>query len=112
MRNDGLFAHRGIHAKKTKRLNGAGAGDDHMRCYRHMIFDYAVMSNVVTTPQNDVTPNFDERLNGIVFKDKTVVTTIEPGKACGLRTNVADEFVAATPGLVVFLSPNVVHLLE
>src|SRR2546423_1524589 len=83
-----------------------------MRRYSHVIFDYAVMPNVVTAPQNDVTANLDVRLNGIVFKDKTVVTTLEPGKERGLRTNVADEFVAAVPGFVVFLSPNVVHLFE
>jgi len=77
-----------------------------------VILDDAVMPNVVTAPQNDVTTNFDERLNGIVFKDESVVTTLESRKDRSLRTNIADKFVAAALGVIVFLSPNVVHFLK
>src|SRR3989339_7114 len=52
------------------------------------------MANMVATPQNNIVTNFYERLNGVIFKNKTMFAnlTITPNK--GFRTDIRSRSIA------------------
>jgi hypothetical protein len=47
-----------------------------MRRYKTMVTDSAVMTDMIPAPKNRIVTNTCERLNGIVLKDKDIVTQL------------------------------------
>src|SRR5229473_5579445 len=83
-----------------------------MRSDHYMIFDDAVVSDVIAAPQDDVVPDFHEWLNRVVFENEAVVTALEAGKDSCSRADVTDQFVTSSPGIVIAVCPCVIHPLE
>ncbi|KRW69516.1 hypothetical protein AO735_18205 [Pseudomonas sp. TTU2014-096BSC] len=66
-----------------------------MRGYKAITSYYAMMTNMITTPQYNIITQYDERLNCIIFKNKTVLTNfhIMPNKSP--RTHIACGFITS-----------------
>ena len=53
--------------------NNAVTRNNNMRTDEYIWFYDGVMSDVIPTPQNAIVANFNERLNGVVLKNKAVL---------------------------------------
>src|SRR5437016_1634858 len=70
------------------------------------------MTNVVATPDHNVITNRNERLNGVVFQNEAIITTLKTWKDCRSRAYIADEFITSTLCFMVSFSPDVIHSFE
>src|SRR6266850_932064 len=69
------------------------SGKNHVRSEGNMIFDHAVVPDVIAAPQDHVVADRGEWLNGIVLEYETVITDRDPGENGGFRTDVADQII-------------------
>src|ERR1700741_3568763 len=103
------IAYRCVDSKKCKRLDRAVTGKHDVRRKGNMVLYHAVMTNVIAAPKNDVIANRRERLNRVVFEDKTVVADLSAGEDCRPRANVADKVVSLLFDLVINGFTQTVH---
>ena len=75
-----MIPDRGIHAEEAVGANRDATRDDDMRRHEDVVFDYCMMADVVATPEDNVVPDPDERLDRVVFQDEAVVTALEARK--------------------------------
>ena len=47
-------------------------GKHNMRSKKHMIVNSAMMSDMIAAPENNIVANSGKRLEGIIFKNKTI----------------------------------------
>src|SRR5215216_2930295 len=82
-----------------------------MRRNKIVITNNGMVSNMVTTPKNVVTANLYEWLNGIVFKNETIITYfyVPPNK--GLATYVIRQCVFFCLGRIIKLNPVSVQII-
>ena len=46
-----------------------------------MILDDGMVADVIAAPHDNIVPDFNEWLNGVVFENKAVVAALKPGKS-------------------------------
>lgn len=64
-----------------------------MRRKKNMIVDAAVVTDVIAAPQHDIVADGRERLNGIVFENKTVIADLV-AECGGVRRDVRNERIS------------------
>src|SRR6266404_2895814 len=74
-----------------------------------MIFNYAVMADMIAAPQNHVISDCGEWLDSIVFKDKAVITNRNAGKDGRFRADIADQLISLIFDLFVDRFAKPVH---
>ena len=61
-----------VNSYETVGLYSALTGDHDMRAYKVVIFNSAMVSDMVSTPKDDVISDLYKRLNSVIFENKTV----------------------------------------
>ncbi|MGC8200643.1 hypothetical protein, partial [Salmonella enterica] len=61
----------------------------------YVVCDRRVMPHVVSAPQGDIIPNPNERLNGVIFQNETILPNrLVVNKDRGSRTDIARQRIA------------------
>ena len=61
-------------------MNGAMAGNDHLSTYKIVIVNDGMVADVVTAPEGYVVADLYKGLDGIVLKNKTIISAWERAK--------------------------------
>lgn len=84
----------GIDTKEAGRADSAKPGDHDVRRDKAMIHDRGVVSNMISTPEDDIIADGHKRLDDIVFKDKAMLADFAIAPNERVRADIAGWRVA------------------